>query len=405
MEHVALKDWSATDWTYAGEGGKHALFAFQGDMSDDRTGFLLRVSKSDLAQSEWIVKCEQETSDKGLDGHGDDNCVKFIQEMFACKISKHYIDCPRQVLLPWSFLQSLRRQTVFQHANDIPSRRKHDWTMPKPEMQMNDFPAHASGMLVRNYKHWTSIDDGDCIAVEIKPKAGYTAFSPLVDPQRRCKYLKSRFALLQDLYCQGVIVKQWSSSNSTVTRSNYDPLDLFSNNYARMEAAIRALMDNPQNNLRIWCCGGFMMGVGNCQDGNHDDSTRNWNALADYLHVSPDQAPSALISALTSILLQEPLLQQILAFQRLDVIDGDGAVLLYQRLVHLLDGSNDSAHALLNDYSSKEMKDYHVDDIEYLLSHSPVRSPADMSRINRFCEHTDGFRRMQLATLTDNVRC
>jgi inositol-pentakisphosphate 2-kinase len=43
------------------------------------------------------------------------------------------------------------------------------------------------------------------------------------------------------------------------------------------------------------------------------------------------------------------LLSNILLIQQLDVIDGDGAILIYNRLVYLCNGSNDTAERLLDD--------------------------------------------------------
>jgi len=82
---------------------------------------------------------------------------------------------------------------------------------------------------------------GACVCLEIKPKCGFITRCATVRPEHRSlKHSRSRYALHQLLKLQQ---QQIESS------SGYDPVDLFSGDAARMQAALAALCESPQNNL------------------------------------------------------------------------------------------------------------------------------------------------------------
>ena len=84
-------------------------------------------------------------------------------------------------------------------------------------------------------------DTHACICVELKPKCGFLPASPCIRHpiQRRV----SRYQLHQRLkLAQGSISQL----------SGYDPLDLFSGDDERVDAALAALLAQPQNNLRLF---------------------------------------------------------------------------------------------------------------------------------------------------------
>jgi hypothetical protein len=85
------------------------------------------------------------------------------------------------------------------------------------------------------------------LCVELKPKCGFVTTCATVHPaHRRLKHRRSRYALHQALK---------GASGEAARPSGYDPLDLFSGEPARMEAALLHLMDNPQNNLMAFLDG------------------------------------------------------------------------------------------------------------------------------------------------------
>ena len=122
-----------------------------------------------------------------------------------------------------------------------------------------------------------------------------------------------------------------------------------------------------QNNFRVYCNGEKIFSE--CEDtpskddcrtilgqlfpNDHNTSDRD---AGDEPRMLPQSNPwSVLLDVITKtvseVLYKEPLLQNMKRIQQLDVIDGDGAVMVYERLVQLCEGSNTEADKLLDDVS------------------------------------------------------
>jgi hypothetical protein len=135
-------------------------------------------------------------------------------------------------------------------------------------------------------------------------------------------------------------------------------LDVFSGNTVQIRKALFDLCSNMQNNLRVFCNGEQISGEhknpsdGECRrilnnmfhhSGNDDDETQD-QQMTD----AESSLLDVIIDIVTTVLDRESqLLSSMLAVQKLDVIDGDGAVMIYERLVHLC-GSDLEAEKLLD---------------------------------------------------------
>eukprot|EP00543_Licmophora_paradoxa_P004609 CAMPEP_0202450370 /NCGR_PEP_ID=MMETSP1360-20130828/8990_1 /ASSEMBLY_ACC=CAM_ASM_000848 /TAXON_ID=515479 /ORGANISM="Licmophora paradoxa, Strain CCMP2313" /LENGTH=282 /DNA_ID=CAMNT_0049068605 /DNA_START=366 /DNA_END=1214 /DNA_ORIENTATION=- len=128
----------------------------------------------------------------------------------------------------------------------------------------------------------------------------------------------------------GKMSKGWLSNDTTLTEiSTYDPIQLFSGNVLQ---SLQQLMRHPQNNLKIWV--GTQMTVGP--------------------HMPADPQPphyDAIIEAVAIIDEKEQIFQNLLLYQKTDLLDADGAVLVYQRLVNLLGGDAQRAETLIDETS------------------------------------------------------
>ena len=121
----------------------------------------------------------------------------------------------------------------------------------RPQSRLGKNIFYPGGLIMQDYCVLSHQGQGPVLAVEIKPKKGF-----VVSGSSLCEFcLKQRDKV---------------RAGQAKTESNYCPLDLFSGCRDRMTAAVRNLLENPQNNLRIF------------KDGNllHDEISANTPACA-----------------------------------------------------------------------------------------------------------------------------
>jgi inositol-pentakisphosphate 2-kinase len=162
-----------------------------------------------------------------------------------------------------------------------------------------------------------------------------------------------------------------TNHNATFTPSDYSPLDLFSGNIVKIRKALTELGCNMQNNFRVFCNGKLLFGGeyyespsdGECRKilndlfnhvGNDDDDDVQDPQMTD----ARSNLLDVTIGIVTAVLGREyRMLSSMLEMQQLDVIDGDGAVIIYGRLVHLC-GSNLEAEKLLDEASMTPSREF-----------------------------------------------
>lgn len=327
------------EWEYFAEGGKHA--AFTGPRDNKNDGRVLRIRKDDIqgkADGSHAAECFYTTT--------------VISPLFGS-----YFDEPTKVDLDQDIVDTLRRRAL--ENGRIPESRLQSW-------EKADRPAVSDpfATLHWNYRRLLPFDCGPCWSIELKPKAGYTAFSPLVDPDHNAKFRFTRFHILQQLAAKGVLKKGWATSSTRP--SSYDPLDLFSGEAERQRRALEVLLDNPQNNIKMW-----------------------WNEIPIVGLRQPSLSPekkqtcTQVLRLVQLVLSEENILSRLRRLQLLDVLDADGAVLVYSRLVDLC-GTQELAETLLD--SVTECIQPPDDNKQSYLVSSPFRRPE--------CEGLDNLIRM-----------
>ena len=396
-----------SDWVYFSEGGKHAIFAHY--------RLILRVEKNSLVSAALRTAPRDERL-RGIKQHNEryelvhenntaSASTRFRTLIVAPSIGNCYIDTPRTLLLHASFCAELYRSAT--SSGDIPLSRLSSWQVNGGSANDVEQPRYYKGTLLQNHTRFKplrlpsnvrQVVSPVTISVEIKPKAGYLTNSPLIRAAHRCKFYHSRYELQQELMQKGILKKGWcenkvheigvvsSENENGFKRSGYSPLDLFSGEIKRIKRALVELSKNMQNNFRVWCNGVKAFGEYDqltFAEYNeilyqlfdvHNDGELNSDARTSILDI--------IIDAVGNILDREKLLDNLLSLQSLDVIDGDGAVLVYNRLKTFFKGSESEIKMCLEKCFMKLEKTM-VSNIslgansrrEGLLSSSPYQMP------------------------------
>mmetsp|Transcript_21414 Transcript_21414/g.46513 ORF Transcript_21414/g.46513 Transcript_21414/m.46513 type:complete len:574 (+) Transcript_21414:2-1723(+) len=443
---IPSPSWNSNDWSYIAEGGKHAIFRYSG-IDCNFSGHVLRIAKSDLARASSFHaendgrKSASSSSTSSRTSNVIESMEESTTQTFQRKIVQPllghcYLDLARLVRLPASCCAQLHHRTLV--SNSIPPSRlpswkhddtkdgavepiSHEWVMAALLHDHTHLSRHPLSPISNNI-----IDDKPTVlSVEIKPKAGYITSSPLVLPSHRCKYYRTRYSLQQELMKKGHIQKGWrrmkkaedaqhSTANSNTipdafTPSNYSPLDLFSDNPIQIQKALEDLSHNMQNNFRVWCNGRQIFGEYEAPTEN--DCRKILNEF--FLHTENNtreqlsDPKSSLIDAITrtvsEVLDRESLLSNILSMQQLDVIDDDGAVEIYERLVHLCDGSHSEAEKLLDQAAlipSNGLAAEMIGDKNDLISASPYIFPVCNS-LDKLLGETSKFQKYFLGCVLE----
>ena len=191
MLESQLKSLNPLDWEYLGEGNANLVLKYNGKGSG-MEGKCLRLTKVILNVTIAQRLNYQE---------------EVVKELFGSEYSP---ECSL-VVVTREFLQSI--------SIKIESKRPEERRSKTINLDV------TTAVLMTNLAY------GNDIAIEIKPKWGFSPYS-----------LSCRFCLHQKLR---------SSKDDQYIFSTYCPLDLFSKDHFRILKAIRALFESPKNNLKI----------------------------------------------------------------------------------------------------------------------------------------------------------
>ncbi|KAJ2482347.1 hypothetical protein IWW56_001134 [Coemansia sp. RSA 2131] len=251
----------ARDWKYSGEGNMKIVFTYTGH-EPSLQNWLLQLNKGETS-STLAVQLQQRR----------DACA--FSTLVGSLIGQQYILEQRLVRVPREFLASLSQRTT-----ERPLYRTH------AGIDVDQ----GVGVLVPNMIATCT----HSVTVELKPKWGFLPQSAEIDPANSVKHRVCRYCMHQHL-------KHKSPSQLC-------PLDLYSTTPERVERALDALAESPQNNMRV-----FVDGV-----------------LTDTVDVQW----SELKRVLTQILLKELILVRLQRLQReLDPRDIEGVFPVYERAI------------------------------------------------------------------------
>jgi inositol-pentakisphosphate 2-kinase len=167
----------------------------------------------------------------------------------------------------------------------------------------------------------------EALTVEVKPKWGFLPRSAFVSEATAVKLRVCRFCMHQALkHARGQVHRV----------SAFCPLDLYSGRRERVERALWALLEAPQNNLKLYA-GGRLVYTGSL-GGRPELAAAAWTlehlpeTLAPLLRTAALAATDRLVRLVARIFLAEPLLRELRAAQLRDRLDVEGIHQLHLRL-------------------------------------------------------------------------
>jgi hypothetical protein len=194
----------------------------------------------------------------------------------------------------------------------------------------------------------------EAISIEIKLKCGFKSVSPFVGDDRDIKRRMGKYQIYQlAKYSDALEHGEHPPWGAFCKVSEYDPQDMLSHRREHILRALIALCRNPQNNFRLF--------KGNDVVFNCDSQSTLGSVL---------QAESfderTLIAVLSEIFLTEDLTYRIAILQSLDLLDSEGAALVYAKLLAMV-GSEIAAHDMISDFDRFEIDEGLLNRLHHVL--------------------------------------
>ncbi|KAK1799749.1 hypothetical protein P4O66_006284 [Electrophorus voltai] len=215
---MELDKMDENDWKYHGEGNKSLVVSH---VQHSRVLRLLKYPSEDAENA-------HQTTEQAFQHIR--NIVDYNKNVMKPLLGEKYVHSGEVVKLPLEFVRQLSLKVQ----------------QERPELRCDKVMDTFSGcgLCLPNLTQLSPCHFGDHrppLCVEIKPKCGFLPFSRYVT--KECKRKVCRFCMHQ----------HFKLANGKWNRlSRYCPLDLFSGSKQRMYVAIKHLLEEPQNNLKIF---------------------------------------------------------------------------------------------------------------------------------------------------------
>ena len=293
LEKTILQAFSktkASDWSYHAEGSLHIVLSYKGNDVYLKSRVLRLRKKIDLNTLNNVVESDIWK-----------NTIDFMEKTVVPCIGRAYIRKIIITSLTDSFLDEIACQIepnrpVFRKIHSIDKRMK-------------------EGLIMYNYcvlPPYTT----PTICFEIKPKWGFIPFSSFITHE--IKKIVDRFSMHQHLkYLEKKIYKI----------SQYLPPDFFSYNTTRVLHSLKALVQTPQNNFRMFVDGLLVYP----EDENNVSFLSFEKVLMNHPYIGTNIED--VLKILTEILVTEPLLNRIRTMQMFDDCDIEGIYPYYQKKI------------------------------------------------------------------------
>ncbi|KAM9700764.1 inositol-pentakisphosphate 2-kinase isoform 3-T4 [Dama dama] len=232
------------------------------------------------------------------------NIVDFGKNVMKEFLGENYVHCGEVVQLPLDFVKQLCLKIQCERPES------------RCDKDLDTFSGYALCLPnLARLQTYRFAEHRPILCVEIKPKCGFIPFPS--DVTHELKQKVCRYCMHQHLK---VATGKWKQI------SKYCPLDLYSGNKQRMYFALKSLLQEAQNNLKIFKNGELIYG---CKDAR--SPMTDWSELAH--HLKPFFFPSNGLASgphCTRAVIRE-------LVQMLDLLDIEGLYPLYRRVERYLE--------------------------------------------------------------------
>jgi hypothetical protein len=397
MRHGSLEpqqtlDWVVSDWIFMAEGGAHVICSYHGSVQKLQ-GMILRLRKIMPSLDDHVMQRHKQMIGGGEKGHSQ----IYYESIVSKLLSAPGILNIQKVNLPMTFVRNLqisihtdrpiyRKRYPLIHeevisdemtstidAQLIPDATKvvgltnisyvndaialqevsiiKDQSLPPVQCEkchdldsQSDSRGHSPLFLSSSSPPVSTCSTTNTWTADIKVKCGLRSTSPFVPQSHKVKKLHGRYTVMQAHKLKCAIRSQdilpWGGKVSTISR--YDPLQLTSGVYEQTQEAIKNLFQNPQNNFRI------LHNRKAIYTGTHTISDEKAH-LPDFMdffclqNTFPNDTIGRdhFLDILSIIAAEEPIFPQLQALQSVDILDIEGANLVYQHLQSTILGEHE----------------------------------------------------------------
>eukprot|EP00798_Chlamydomonas_sp_ICE-L_P020826 gene20826-27656_t len=237
---LLAKSTEASDWKLKGEGNANIILSYVG-VESGLVGYVVRVRKlwcekemKEQTAERRTKKLVEEAVWKGVlksAGDASDKDLEFVTDYLAPLLGPQAVHPGVQVVAPEGAVKFLENMGVI-------SRGKDDPAVDYPALLLPDHTVFSPTAFPKGWK-----PSGATICVELKPKCGFMPSDcPYLAPESEIKRTVPRFAMHQ--------VLKKSEINHGHVLSQYDPVELFSDDLERIQKALVGLLDAPNFNSK-----------------------------------------------------------------------------------------------------------------------------------------------------------
>ncbi|GLJ09623.1 hypothetical protein SUGI_0112930 [Cryptomeria japonica] len=348
----------AEEWGYRGEGAANVVMGYRGT-SPEFVGKVLRVKKaspdkpnhSSSEKSAPLLSVEEQVLWSELQELVSSNSKEILAQGYAQHVigpllGSDHVDPGTLVCVSKEFLEALD-QNIY--------KKRPEWRIRDTRINLQS----GYALLMSDHATFSQGLDGaaPCISVEIKPKCGFLPCSSFISSENHLKRLVSRFAMHQHLKL---------SQQEVASISKYCPIDLFSESRDRIHQAIGGLLEIPQNNLWIFLNGSLIFGGlgGYAEEGLLNGSITEQavqnleDILENVMTCQKGEQMTCFKDLITESILETRMLSKLLAVQKMDLYDIEGAIHEYFNIIRKpcqictcsSDESDNQMHNHIHDY-------------------------------------------------------